>query len=109
LDDCSHVTASDRDGGVLLANGADFHLRLVCWDGFSMTETRSPSTALVEVVLANSSDPLTSREIADRTRVAHTTVWRGVETLRENGAVVPVDTGERVIFSSVDPPSQCGA
>jgi biotin operon repressor len=55
-------------------------------------ETRPPSTALVEMILANSSEPLTSREIAEEARVADTTVWKGLEPLRESGSVGPVDT-----------------
>lgn len=57
-----------------------------------MSETRPSSVALVEGALANSSDPMTAQEIAEQTRVATTTVWSGINALRDSGAVVPVDT-----------------
>jgi DNA-binding IclR family transcriptional regulator len=55
-------------------------------------ETRPPSTALVEEVLERSDEPMTAQEIANWTRVANTTVWRGVNSLRESGDIVPVET-----------------
>jgi HTH domain. len=55
-------------------------------------ETRPPSTALVEQTLNHSSEPLSADEIAVQTRVANTTIWRGVNALRESGDVVPAET-----------------
>jgi DNA-binding transcriptional regulator LsrR (DeoR family) len=40
----------------------------------------------------NASEPLTSREIAERTQVADTTIWRGLERLRNRDRIRPVDT-----------------
>jgi response regulator of citrate/malate metabolism len=55
-------------------------------------ETRPPSTALVEEVLTHSLEPLTADEIAKRTEVANTTIWRGLQGLRSDNRVRPTDT-----------------
>jgi biotin operon repressor len=55
-------------------------------------DTRPPSTALVEQTLDISQQPLSADEIACRTRVAEPTIWQGLNRLRDEGAVCPIDT-----------------